>query len=219
MSGFLGDFKSIEKIFLVSAVLGGFLFIGRMVLMFIGGHHGSDDADGADGDLDHGGVDTFDAEHGDVSDHHGDVVDADQADSDISFKALSLQGLTAFFMMFGLVGLALSRQSKWSAGFALLGATVAGIICIWLIGKVFTGMIRLQSDGTMNIRDAIGQEGMVYLTIPATGKGVVQVSIQDSLREINAVSYDKSEIKTGERIIVEGIIGVNLLVVKKIQYT
>jgi membrane protein implicated in regulation of membrane protease activity len=45
---------------------------------------------------------------------------------------------------------------------------------------------------------------------------VVQITVQDSLRELTAVSQDKTEIKTGERVVVEDVTGGNILVVKKV---
>jgi membrane protein implicated in regulation of membrane protease activity len=203
MAGFFGSLIAIEKVFLISAVLGGFLFIGRMILMFIGGHHGDGDAGGD------GGFDAHSAGHGD-----GDI-DTDHGDSDSSFKFISMQGLTAFFMMFGLVGLALSRQSKLPEVWAIFGAVVAGLFCVWVIGKIMTSMIHLQSEGTLDIKNAVGNEGLVYLTIPADGQGVVQISVQDTLRELSAISQDKVQIKTGQRIVVNNVIG-NLLVVKQV---
>jgi len=199
MAGFFESLKPIEKVFFFSAVLGGVMFFIRMVLMFIGGHHGGTDVgDVGDGDVGDAGVDA----------HHGDA--------DASFKAISLQSITAFFMMFGLVGLALSRQSKFPESLSILGAVIGGGLSVWIIGKVFSSMGRLQSEGTLDIRNAIGEEGVVYLTIPADGKGVVQISVQDTLRELNAVSHDKTRIKTGDRVIVEDVVGGNILVVKKV---
>ena len=208
MSDFFESLKTIEKVFLIIAVLGGGLFAARLILFFLGmGHHDADAGSDFDGDADVGGGDVHDV-YSDSQDHH--------ADSESSFRFISLQSITAFFMMFGLVGLALSKQSGWSETFSILGAMAAGIFSVWIIGKILKVMKKLQSEGTLDIRNAIGAEGTVYLTIPASGQGVVQITVQDCLRELTAVSRDKSEIKTGERVIVEEIAGGNILVVRKV---
>jgi membrane protein implicated in regulation of membrane protease activity len=147
---------------------------------------------------------------------HGEGIDSDHADSDTSFKAISLQGITAFFMMFGLVGLALSRQSGFGPTLSIFGAVIGGGFSVWVIGKIFSSMGRLQSEGTLDVWNAIGREGSVYLTIPPTGKGIVQINVQDTLRELSAVSSDKTEIKTGERVVVVDITGGSTLVVNKV---
>lgn len=201
MGAFFESLNAVEKIFFICAVLGGVMFILRLLLSLFGGHHDAD----MGGDA-HGGFDVHD-----VQDAHGG-----HHDSDASFKILSLQGLTAFFMMFGLVGLALSRQSGWATMWATIGAFTGGLAAMWVMAKIFKGMTKLQSDGTMDIQNAVGQEGTVYLTIPAEGEGKVQVTVQGSLRELTAVSKYKTEIKTGERIVVDSVTGANLLMVKKI---
>ena len=217
MTEFFESLKPIETVFFVCAFVGGVLFLVRMILFFIGmGHHGVDADAGFDGDLGHD-VDVGhmgDVGH-DVGDAHGDLH-GHGADTESSFKFISLQSITAFFMMFGLVGLALSYQSKWPATLSIVGALAAGVFSVWVIGKLMGAMIRLQSEGTLDIRNAVGQEGTVYLTIPATGKGIVQITVQDSLRELTAVSLDKIEIKTGERVVVEDVTGGNTLVVRSV---
>jgi hypothetical protein len=60
----------------------------------------------------------------------------DVGHADVSFKLLTLQGLTAFFMMFGLVGFALLRENKTGNGAALFGATAAGMGTVWIISKI-----------------------------------------------------------------------------------
>lgn len=200
MVEFFESLNTLQKVYMISSLVGGILFLLRLLLTLFGGHH---DAGTVDGDID------FDVDHGGV--HHGDAHD-----SDSSFRVLSLQGITAFFMMFGLVGLALSRQSKVAAGWSILGALTGGILAIWVIGKVFRGMSHLQSDGTMDIQNAVGQEGTVYLNIPADGEGKVQIVVQGSLRELTAVSRYKKEIKTGDRVLVDEVSGGTTLVVHKV---
>lgn len=199
MGEFLADFTSAERLYVICALVGGVLFFVRTLMNLISGF-------GHDAGFD------MDADHGDFSmDHSPDV----SGEADTSFRALSIQGITAFFMMFGLVGLAMSRQSQLSATFSSLGGVLAGIITVWVIGRIFVNMQKLQSDGTLRYENAIGQEGSVYLTIPKVGYGQVNVPIQQHMRLCQAVAVDKSEIKTGERIIVVDVVDGNVLVVSK----
>jgi membrane protein implicated in regulation of membrane protease activity len=145
-----------------------------------------------------------------------DDPDASLGDPDAAFKLLSIHGLTAFFMMFGLVGLALSRDNHASNALVIGGGLAAGLFTSWLIGKVFVGMKKLQSDGTLRIENAVGCEGSVYLTIRAGHSGQVRISIQDRLRHVDAISEDGAEIPTGERVAVVSVRNNNTLVVKKI---
>ena len=190
----LDNYTGLEKFFAVCAVIGGILFLIRLILQFVGG-----DSD-VDGDFD-ADIDT----------------DVDADDSDISFKVLSFQGLTAFFMMFGLVGLTLMRQFEWEWQRAIIVASAAGVGTVWVMKCIFNAAKQLQSSGNFNMKNAIGQEGDVYLTIPAKGTGKVRVSVQESLKVWNAVSDGNQPIETGQRIKVVRIVSNNVLVVEKIS--
>ena len=191
MNGINAGMSGLELFFLICAVIGGGLFVVRFVLQLVGGH-------GADVNTD------IDVGHADV----------DHVDADVSFRLLTLQGLTAFFMMFGLVGFALLRENRVNSGIALFGALAAGLGTVWLIGRIFASVKKLQSSGTIDNAGAVGEKGAVYLTIREHGRGKVQVSLKGRMREFEAVAKDGAEIKTGERIIVTEVDG-SVLVVEK----
>jgi membrane protein implicated in regulation of membrane protease activity len=180
---------SLSLFFGTAAGLGGILFGIRLILFFLGA--GDQDIGGGDGSIDAGA-------------------------SDSSFEFISLQGVAGFFMMFGLVGLAL-LSGNLGVWVALGGATASGLFTLWLVGMLFRGMRRMQSDGTMRISNAIGQEGTVYLSIPADGTGQVQVSVQGGLKIFNAVAANHERIPTGSSIRVVKIISSNILMVEKIE--
>ncbi|HSL42548.1 MAG TPA: hypothetical protein VK897_03890 [Anaerolineales bacterium] len=185
----------IEIIYWASTIIGGTLFILRLIMLFVGGDVGDHSADSA-----------FDAA--------GDMASGDHVDADISFKLLSVQGLTSFFMMFGLVGLALLKANL-PVLVTVAGGMVAGLVTVAITGLIFTQMKRLQTEGTINIQNTIGTQGSVYLTIPKNGTGQVQIIAQGSLKIFDAVSNSKSVIATGEKIYVVGVAGGNTLIVEK----
>jgi membrane protein implicated in regulation of membrane protease activity len=188
----------IEWLYWISTIIGGTLFLLRTLMMVIGGDFGGDDFDL---DLD-----------GDASSF--DEIDHDATDA--SFKLLSLQGLTAFFMMFGLVGLA-TLYSGLPIVFTILAGSAAGIFTVWVIGLVFTGMLGLQSEGTLKIENAIGQEGEVYLNIAPKGTGQVRIAVQGSLRVFDAMSAQQKKISTGEKIKVVKVVSGSILLVEPIE--
>lgn len=190
MQGASAGLTGIDLVFVVCAAFGALLFVVRFVAQLLGVHGGGD------AEIDVG---------------NADVV---HADADVSFKLLSLQGLTAFFVMFGLVGLALSRGSGVHEALAFAGAAAAGLGTTWLIGKIFALTARLQSSGTIDNSRAIGGVGSVYLTIPAAGTGKVQVTFAGRQREFDAVAADHEEIRTGTRIRVLSATGSTLVVEK-----
>ena len=70
----------------------------------------------------------------------------------------------------------------------------------------------LESEGTMKIDRAIGARGTVYLRIPPTGTGQVQVTFQGSERTLDAISNGELEIATGTYISVVDTMGSVLVV-------
>ena len=175
----------IELLFFGAALLGGSLFLVWFVLMMIGGA---------------------------VGDVAGDMFGADIGlDADLSFKALTFQGISAFTMMFGLIGLAIMSSNNNST-LALLGGSVSGGGSMWLVAKVFQGFTKLQSAGNMRMDEAIGARGTVYLKIPSSGTGQVSVTFQGNERTLEAVSNGDEEIQTGTYITVVDRIGTTLVV-------
>ena len=187
----------IEIIYWASTSIGGTLFVLRVIMMFLGGSVSEDALDSA---LDTG----------------GDVPTGESADADISFQLISIQGMTSFFMMFGLVGLALLKAGL-PVLITVLGGILAGLATVAITGLVFSQMKRLQTDGTIRIQNTIGSEGNVYLTIPKNGTGQVQIIAQGSLKIFDAVSSNKSVITTGEKVHVVGVTGGNTLIVEKLK--
>jgi membrane protein implicated in regulation of membrane protease activity len=207
MSGYLAGLDGLEKFYLACAVFGGGFFIFRTILMLSGISGTDSDVDSAD--MDHGGVD-HDTDHGDDSDH------AEQAHGDSGLKLLTIQGITAFIMMFGLTAFSFSRNSLLGSVMTIILGIAVGIFGMWLIAKGFALMRSMQSTGTMQIYDAIGEEGTVYLTIPAEGVGKIQVVISGRLMVRDAVSQDKVDLKTGERVCVSEIISGEMLAVRRL---
>ena len=204
----MADMLWIEIIYWAATIIGGTLFILRVVMMLIGGGFG-------DGDVDM----PHDIPHDMPHDVHldGDLQadgSGDHPSANLSFNLLSLQGLTAFFMMFGLVGLALLK-SNLLIPITVIGAMIAGLVTVAIIGLIFSQMNRLQTEGTIRIQNTVGTEGTVYLTIPKEGTGQVQVIVQGSLKIFDAMSKDKKTIATGEKIQVVGVASGNTLIVDK----
>jgi len=189
---------TVDWIFAACAVIGGIMLLIRIVLMFIGGE--------VEGDVD--------AEVPEDVDFDVDAEGLGEADA--SFRLLSLHGLTAFFAIFGLIGLGLHMESQFHVAVALAGAFLAGLASLFVVSYLFTIMRKLQSSGTLNLANAAGQEGTVYLTIPPGGTGKVRVAVQGRLKVFDAVSESEKPIKTGEAIRVLRVVSGNILLVERL---
>jgi hypothetical protein len=185
----------LSTIYLVCAVAGGTVLLLRMILMVTGlGHMDTAPDVTTEVNFDHDGA-------VDSGDGHGGA-----------YTFLSIQSISGFFTMFGLVGLGL-LQINASDFWSLAGALAAGVFTAWCTGMIFIGMQRLQSDGTLKIENAIGKHATVYLTIPETGTGSINISIQGSLRTMDAMSDNGQRIPTGSIVKVLRVTAGNILVV------
>ena len=184
----LGDVTGIDMLFAASALVGGILFTLYFFLLMIGGI----------------ATDIFDGLFG---------IDVDMG-ADASFKALTFQGIMAFLMLFGLAGLYVTKSGGGPSP-AILAGGAAGGLSMYATGKLFELFVNLQQDGTMELSEAIGAKGQVYLRIGDDGVGQVTVEVNEAQRTFNAKSEDGTGIATGDFIEVVDTIG-EVLVVKRI---
>lgn len=146
--------------------------------------------------------------------HDTDVPDGDVPDLDAGFTILSLRSLLAFGMFMGYTGVvSLRLGGNWFV--ALVAGIAAGILAAWLAWRLLRIILRLQSSGTLDLQNAIGQTGEVYLPIPAglNGAGKVMVEVQGALRELDAVSEEAS-IPNGQPVLVVGLTDEGALIVQ-----
>ncbi len=145
----------------------------------------------------------------------GDVdFDFDGDDAEGGVLWISTFSLAAFFMMFGLGGLTASLQFGLGAAIAVSVAIFCGLAMIVALKMIMKNVMKLHSSGNVNLENAVGVEGAVYLRIPATGQGKVQLTIQGTQKVMDATSETGEEISTGDFIVVTGVVN-NVLKVKK----
>jgi hypothetical protein len=166
---------TLHDFFVGAAVLGGALFLVQLALSALGG---------GDADIDFSG-------------HH--AADTGHTSADTAFKLLSLHGLSAFFAMFGLTGLALRDQSGVSASAAVAGAFVGGSFTTFVIARIFRAAKKLEGSGNIDMKNAVGHEATVYLRIAANKPGKVTVAVQGRQVQADAVS-DDATFETGDRV-------------------
>ncbi len=193
MSGWWELLPLFQKVLWVIAVPASVLTI-LQVLMEIIGFGGDTDTDvGADGDI------NTDGDHGD------------------GMHIFTVKGMIIFFTAFAWIGLA-GVNAGLAAFIASLIGGVTGIAFMFLFAWIFYALSKLSEDGTVQIKNALYQNGEVYLKIPAgrEAHGKVIVKIQGHLRELDALT-DGEEIPTGTRIQVIDVIDSATVLVAKDQ--
>lgn len=179
-----------EQVFWAIAIPSTVIFIVLLVLTVLG----------SDADVD---VDT---------DVDGSIADGDS----IPFQFLSLKNIVAFFTVLGWSGLGFihAEMASW---LVILLAVLCGLLMMTLMATLFYFMSRLAESGTLQMKNAIGKLGEVYLVIPAKrgGMGKVQLSIQGAVRTLDAITDDPEKIPTSSIIEVLNVIDDQILLVKK----
>ena len=180
----------------------------QTILTLIGIGDNGVDSDIGDADID---ADAADGVFG------AELTDGDSDPSGLDgLRIFSVRGIIAFFVVFGWTGILLDSLSLSPVISVGVGA-VAGFLIMLLIALLFRAVMKLESDGNVDNRNALGVSGTVYLKIPPNreGTGKVNIMIQGSYCERDAVTDENEALPTGCEIVVMSLSGQNTLVVKR----
>ena len=210
MTQWWNGLNDLQQLFYYCAIPATIILFIQTLLTILGlGNDVDVDVD-VDGDLD---VD-FD------SDFDGDTavaeLDLDQVESTASLKFFSIRGIVAFLTLFGWVGVVLSDTNLHTSIIFLI-AILSGLTGMLIIALMFYGITKLQSSGNIRLNNAIGSTAQVYIPIPPnrSGKGKIQVTIQERLSEVYAMTESKKTLSTGCIVRVVDVIDINTLLVEK----
>lgn len=118
---------------------------------------------------------------------------------------LSVRAVAAAAVVFGAAGMGLSGFMP-----AVLAAVLAlplSIAAAGVTAYITRLMMRAESDGSLRLDGAVGQQGTVYLPIPGagTGSGVVQFALQGRTVELRAITREPGGLPTGSPVFVVSV--------------
>jgi len=214
----------LEQVFALVAIPATLLLVLQTLLMLFGlshGHDGGAETDhsglGHDGGFDHDhdfGHD-FDHDAGHGFDHGHDAGrEHAHEQHDNGLRIFTLRGMVAFFSIFGWCGLA-CLQGQIGVAFSLGVAFLAGLAAMLSVALLLKAALRLQSDGTVNLSNAVGKSASVYIRIPAkrAERGKVNVTVQECYIEADALTDEKTDLPPGREVTVVGLANQNTLLV------
>lgn len=178
-----------EKVYWSIAILFTLLFLVQNAMSLFGGDH-----DGATGDVD-------------------EMLDADDG---IGFQFFTIRNLFGFFTIFGWSGLAAIHAGQ-SGVLVIVISTVAGLAMMVLMATLFYYTGKLAYNGTLKLENAVAALATVYLTVPASRSGVgkVNLKVQGAFRELDAITDDAEELRTGALVKVTQVLNNQILLVTK----
>lgn len=168
------------------------IFVIQTVLTFIG----------VDGDLN--------------ADFDASGPDADIPGDNSGMGLLTFRNFVNFFLGFGWTAILLKDQIA-STGVLLAVAIIIGVGLVAIVMLLFKWVSSMQESGNINVfKSAVDCQGKVYLPIPGNrqGAGKVQISINNCVREFNAVT-DGEPLKTDTDIRVIEVVNETTLLVEK----
>lgn len=191
MKDFFDGMSSFEQTYWIIALVGSAIFFIILILTFIGGGDTDMEADASDFEADDGGV---------------------------GFQFFTFKNVIAFFTIFGWTGVT-CIDNGLSTTITLIISIIAGLAMMILTSLLFYWMHKLAESGTLQMKNAVGVIGEVYLPIGAnrTKMGKVQIKVQGSLRELEAITDEIEDLKTGTMVKVSEIVSAELLLVEKIS--
>lgn len=190
MKEFFSGMSGMEQTYWVVALVGTFVFFIIFVITFLGFDHDAD--------------------------VHADVSDIDADDGGVGFQFFTFKNFVAFLTIFGWTGLA-CIQNNLESGLTLILSFIAGLTMMFLTSLLFYWMHKLAESGTLKMSNAVGLTGEVYIPIKAKREsiGKVQLKVQGSLRELEAMTDEEFDLTTGTVVNVKEIIGSDILLVEK----
>jgi hypothetical protein len=192
MKEFFGEASVLEQTYWYIALIGSAIFVIIFIMTFIGG---------GDTDME---ADMDSAEGGD--------------DGGVGFQFFTFKNVIAFFTIFGWSGI-VCIDNGYSRMITITVSSISGLAMMMATGYLFFWMGKMTQSGTLKINKAIGVIGEVYLPIGANRSkiGKVQIKVQGSLRELEAITDEKEDLKTTTLIKVKEVVSAELLLVETIS--
>lgn len=150
-----------------------------------------------------------------MDDGLGDIGHADHSSG---LSIFSIRGVTAFFLGFGWTGV-ICTKAGMGLPLTLVLAVVVGGVLMLAIFLLMLCFLRMQSSGTLNYDNAVGQTGTVYVTIPPGRKsgGQVETMIQGRLVTAEALQTGDDALAPGTKVRVIEKIGSSTLIVEALN--
>ncbi|MCB0457787.1 MAG: hypothetical protein R2776_03100 [Flavobacteriaceae bacterium] len=187
MSEWFSVLSSFEKIYWIISGVSTFVFLIVLALAFMGSE--TSDIGGADTEID--------------------------SDTGAGFQFFTFKNMVAFFTIFGWSGIA-CIDAEYSNIITILVSIFCGLVMMFIMALLFKFISKLADSGTLKIENALNSIGEVYLTIGASRSrmGKVHIRVQNSLRELEALTDYKNDLPQGTIIKVIEVTSNGLLIVE-----
>ncbi len=181
----------LESIYLYCAIAGIVVLLFQLATMLLGGDDGG-----------------FESDAGDLG--------AEGSDTDSSgfwfFEIISIRTVAAAVAFFGLVGGGVNSMGQ-PPGVSLVLGCVAGYGAMYTVYWAFRQLFLMETDGNLDIDNAVGLPAEVYVPIGPSGSqaGKVHVYLQGRTAEYQALTDSEQRLATGTKVVVTEVLSSDTL--------
>jgi membrane-bound ClpP family serine protease len=149
----------------------------------------------------------------DSTDMDVDIPEGDTLDFG-GLSMFSVRNLVNFLVGFGWGGVSFYSAIP-NSYLLILVSVVTGVLFVLMFFFIYRQTRKLESNGAFDIKNCEGKLADVYLRIPAKGegKGKIQISVNGSVHELDAMS-NGNPIATGRKVRVVEICDGSLVIVE-----
>lgn len=143
-------------------------------------------------------------------------ADTDSSDGDMPFELFTLRNLINFLLGFSWTGISFYQAVENKT--ILIGISVlVGLLFVGVFFFLIKQILKLSEDNSFKIENTLNKTAEVYLTIPEakSGKGKIQISVNGSFHELDAITNSSEKLTSGSAVKVVAV-DHNLVIVEKI---
>lgn len=112
---------------------------------------------------------------------------------------LTLQGIVTFLTVMGWSSI-VAIGTGTPVFLSILVGVALGLAAMYAAAKILHASSKLTENGTLNLSNAIGETGKVYIPIPVSGTGKITVNVQGRYIEAEAISHEEKMLPTGAMV-------------------
>ncbi|HWQ80468.1 MAG TPA: NfeD family protein [Anaerovoracaceae bacterium] len=203
MTEWWSGLDTVLRILYCIAIPSTLVLVIQTVLSLLGGFEGGGGIDISDtSGIDfHGGSDI--SEMADAADMGGGNVLSDGGNpADFSIMSMiTVQGIVTFLTVMGWSSI-VSIAAGTPAFLGVLVGIALGFVAMYAAARLLHASRKLTESGNLDLRNAIGETGRVYVPIPADGSGIGKITMQIQGRyiECDAMAFGREMLPTGEMV-------------------
>jgi len=153
-------------------------------------------------------------------DADGDIDDVDIGEAGDGLVIFSIKGIVAMLCILGWTGV-IFLGTGMNHALAIFLAFLCGLAALVGMAFIMRAVAKLQSSGNIDVGNAIGKVGQVYIPIKPNGsaQGKVNLTVQGTFTEFSAITMSNETLPTGSYVRVVAVDETGTLLVEPISRT